>query len=77
MQVGPQSAGAVPGPLAYGKGGTEPTTTDAALVLGYIDAERFLAGAMPLDIAGQPRGPAAADCRAAQHGQRHGGGRHF
>jgi N-methylhydantoinase A len=50
LQVGPQSAGAVPGPLAYGKGGTEPTTTDAALVLGYIDAERFLAGAMPLDI---------------------------
>ncbi|MEA3177896.1 MAG: hypothetical protein QOI59_1419 [Gammaproteobacteria bacterium] len=51
LQVGPQSAGAVPGPLAYRKGGTEPTTTDAALVLGYIDAERFLSGAMPLDIA--------------------------
>ena len=50
LQVGPQSAGAVPGPLAYRKGGTEPTTTDAALVLGYIDAERFLSGAMPLDI---------------------------
>ena len=51
LQVGPQSAGAVPGPIAYGKGGTEPTTTDAALVLGYIDAERFLSGTMPLDIA--------------------------
>ena len=50
LQVGPQSAGADPGPLAYGKGGTEPTTTDAALVLGYIDAERFLSGAMPLDM---------------------------
>lgn len=50
LQVGPQSAGADPGPLAYRKGGTEPTTTDAALVLGYIDAERFLSGAMPLDI---------------------------
>jgi N-methylhydantoinase A len=56
LQVGPQSAGAVPGPLAYGKGGTEPTTTDAALVLGYIDAERFLSGAMPLDIAASRAG---------------------
>ena len=56
LQVGPQSAGAVPGPLAYGKGGTEPTTTDAALVLGYIDAERFLSGAMPLDIAASREG---------------------
>ncbi len=50
LQVGPQSAGADPGPIAYRKGGTEPTTTDAALVLGYIDAEGFLAGAMPLDL---------------------------
>jgi N-methylhydantoinase A len=48
--VGPQSAGADPGPLAYRKGGTEPTTTDAALVLGYIDPDRFLSGAMPLDL---------------------------
>lgn len=50
LQVGPQSAGAVPGPLAYGRGGTEPTTTDAALVLGYIDPAGFLAGAMPLNV---------------------------
>jgi N-methylhydantoinase A len=50
LQVGPQSAGAVPGPLAYGRGGTEPTTTDAALVLGYIDPSGFLSGEMPLDI---------------------------
>jgi N-methylhydantoinase A len=56
LQVGPQSAGAAPGPLAYGKGGTEPTTTDAALVLGYIDAQRFLSGAMPLDIAASREG---------------------
>src|SRR3569833_1309112 len=56
LQVGPQSAGAVPGPLAYRKGGSEPTTTDAALVLGYIDAERFLSGAMPLDIAASREG---------------------
>jgi N-methylhydantoinase A len=50
LQVGPQSAGADPGPIAYRKGGTEPTTTDAALILGYIDAGGFLAGAMPLDL---------------------------
>ncbi|HVW69767.1 MAG TPA: hydantoinase/oxoprolinase family protein [Steroidobacteraceae bacterium] len=50
LQVGPQSAGAVPGPLAYGRGGTEPTTTDAALVLGYMDPTGFLSGAMPLNI---------------------------
>lgn len=49
LQVGPQSAGAVPGPIAYGKGGTEPTTTDAALVLGYLDPENFLKGAVKLD----------------------------
>ncbi len=49
LQVGPRSAGAVPGPIAYGNGGTEPTTTDAALVLGYIDPARFLGGALALD----------------------------
>ena len=56
LQVGPRSAGAVPGPLAYDRGGTEPTTTDAALVLGYIDPARFLAGAMPLNIAASRAG---------------------
>jgi N-methylhydantoinase A len=49
LKVGPRSAGAVPGPIAYGKGGTEPTTTDAALALGYLDPARFLGGEMPLD----------------------------
>ncbi|MFT4045677.1 MAG: hydantoinase/oxoprolinase family protein [Solimonas sp.] len=49
LQVGPRSAGAVPGPIAYGKGGTEPTTTDAALVLGYLDAGAFLGGKLALD----------------------------
>jgi N-methylhydantoinase A len=43
-KVGPQSAGAAPGPACYGKGGTEPTVTDALLVLGLLDPERFLAG---------------------------------
>jgi len=42
--VGPQSAGASPGPACYGKGGTEPTVTDALLLLGLLDPDRFLAG---------------------------------
>ncbi|GGM15519.1 hydantoinase/oxoprolinase family protein [Nakamurella endophytica] len=51
LKVGPRSAGAVPGPVAYGRGGTEPTLTDAALVLGYLDPAHFLAGAMEIDTA--------------------------
>ncbi|MDA0342458.1 MAG: hydantoinase/oxoprolinase family protein [Proteobacteria bacterium] len=50
MQVGPQSAGAEPGPACYGQGGTEATVTDADLVLGYLDADNFLGGAMRLDV---------------------------
>ena len=50
LHVGPQSAGAVPGPAAYARGGTEPTVTDASLVLGHLDAENFLGGAMELDV---------------------------
>jgi N-methylhydantoinase A len=46
LQVGPQSAGAVPGPACYGRGGTEPTVTDAALILGYIDTSNFMGGEM-------------------------------
>ncbi len=49
FRVGPRSAGAVPGPAAYGKGGTEPTVTDANLVLGRLDADDFLGGGMTLD----------------------------
>jgi N-methylhydantoinase A len=48
LHVGPQSAGAVPGPACYGAGGSEPTVTDCALLLGYLDAHFFLGGAMPL-----------------------------
>jgi len=44
FQVGPQSAGALPGPAAYGRGGTKPTTTDANLVLGRIDPASFVGG---------------------------------
>jgi N-methylhydantoinase A len=49
LHVGPKSAGAVPGPVCYGKGGTEPTVTDACVVLGWIDPAFFLGGAMKLD----------------------------
>ena len=49
LRVGPDSAGADPGPVAYGRGGVEPTVTDADLVLGYLDPAYFLGGAMALD----------------------------
>lgn len=48
LHVGPQSAGADPGPICYGRGGQEPTVTDANLVLGYINPCNFLGGEMPL-----------------------------
>jgi N-methylhydantoinase A len=51
LRVGPESARADPGPACYGLGGTRPTVTDAALVLGYIDPDRFLGGKMALDTA--------------------------
>ncbi len=54
LQVGPESAGAAPGPACYGRGGEQPTVTDANLVLGRIPADRFLGGRMSLD-------PAAAE----------------
>ncbi|HVW46934.1 MAG TPA: hydantoinase/oxoprolinase family protein [Solirubrobacterales bacterium] len=50
LRMGPQSAGADPGPIAYGLGGTEPTCTDADLVLGYLDPDFFLGGRMRLDV---------------------------
>jgi N-methylhydantoinase A len=49
--IGPQSAGANPGPVCYGLGGTEPTLTDVAAILGYMDPATFLGGAIQLDIA--------------------------
>jgi N-methylhydantoinase A len=49
LRVGPRSAGASPGPACYARGGRDPTVTDAALTLGYIDPEYFLGGAMKLD----------------------------
>ncbi|MBX3010952.1 MAG: hydantoinase/oxoprolinase family protein [Caldilineaceae bacterium] len=50
LKVGPDSAGAEPGPVCYGRGGTEPTVTDADLVLGYLDPAYFLGGRMALAV---------------------------
>ncbi len=55
LQVGPQSAGAEPGPVCYGRGGSEPTVTDADLLLGYLDPAYFLGGTMHLDLDGARR----------------------
>ena len=55
LHVGPDSAGAQPGPACYGRGGEHATVTDAALVLGYLDALKFLGGAMDLDTAAAQR----------------------
>ena len=59
LHVGPDSAGAEPGPACYGKGGVDPTVTDASLVLGYLDASNFLGGKASLD-------PAAAEQSLAE-----------
>ncbi len=56
LKVGPQSAGADPGPICYRGGGTEPTITDANVVLGRLDPEHFLGGQMKLDADGARRG---------------------
>ena len=51
LKVGPDSSGAMPGPVCYGRGGEEPTVTDANLILGYLDPAYFLGGRMVLDLA--------------------------
>jgi len=56
LHVGPQSAGAQPGPMCYSRGGSEPTVTDAALINGYIDPDYFLGGDMSVDIENARRG---------------------
>jgi N-methylhydantoinase A len=58
LKVGPRSAGSNPGPACYGRGGHEPTVTDADLLLGLLDAENFLGGDMQLDL---PAAEAAMD----------------
>jgi N-methylhydantoinase A len=55
LKVGPESAGSKPGPACYGRGGTQPTVTDADLVLGLLDADNFLGGDMVLDRAAADR----------------------
>lgn len=75
LQVGPQSAGASPGPVCFGRGGTEPTTTDAHLVMGRLDPDYFLGGRMTLDLAGARKAiedkiakPLGISVEAAAHG---------
>lgn len=72
LRVGPQSAGAVPGPACYARGGTRPTVTDAALVVGYLDPDFFLGGRVRLDraaalaaLATQVAGPLGLDADQA------------
>ena len=62
LQVGPQSAGADPGPASYGRGGTEPTVTDAALAAGYLGSDTALGGELTLDpdLAAESMGAIAA-----------------
>ncbi len=52
LLVGPRSAGAEPGPVAYGRGGTDPTVTDANLILGYLNPGALVSGELSLDIEG-------------------------
>jgi N-methylhydantoinase A len=59
LRVGPRSAGAVPGPACYGRGGAEPTVTDANLLLGHLDADKPLAGGVQLDRGAAERAVAA------------------
>jgi N-methylhydantoinase A len=59
LRVGPRSAGAVPGPACYGRGGTEPTVTDANLLLGYLPPDAPLSGEVALDLSAAERAVAA------------------
>src|SRR4051794_26635042 len=59
LRVGPRSAGADPGPACYGRGGTEPTVTDANVLLGYLDAQSPLAGGVELDRSAAERAVAS------------------
>ena len=75
LRVGPQSAGADPGPVCYGRGGTEPTVTDANLMLGRLNPEYFLGGEIKLDLVAARRaietrcaGPLGMDIVEAAHG---------
>ena len=80
LKVGPESAGAEPGPASYGRGGTEPAVTDADVVLGLLDPAGFLGGDMPLDASLPRRRRSARSARALgldadRHRRRHPRGR--
>lgn len=75
LRVGPRSAGSMPGPACYGRGGAEPTVTDANVLLGRLDPDQFLGGEMKLDVAAAERamaervaGPLGLDIIAAADG---------
>jgi N-methylhydantoinase A len=72
LRVGPRSAGADPGPVCYGRGGSEPTVTDCDLLLGYLDENSLLAGDLPIDhaaaqaaISARLAAPLGVDARTA------------
>ena len=73
LRVGPHSAGADPGPACYGRGGTQPTLTDAHVVRETVRPEAFLGGRMPIDADGGARS-ARADCAPLRHERRGGSG---
>ena len=77
LLVGPDSAGADPGPICYGMGGTQVTVTDANVVLGYIDPDYFLGGRRKLDPRGGRGRDRAPDRPAAQAVHGRSGGRHL
>ncbi|HEY8368740.1 MAG TPA: hydantoinase/oxoprolinase family protein [Thermodesulfobacteriota bacterium] len=66
LKVGPESAGAAPGPAAYGRGGDRPTVTDCYVVNGWIDPESFLGGRMRLDVAAARRALSGVAARLAR-----------
>lgn len=75
LRVGPESAGAIPGPVCYGKGGTQVTTTDANVVLGYINPDFYLGGQLPIDkeaavdaVRGQIAEPLGIEVEEAAYG---------
>ena len=75
LQVGPRSAGAVPGPVCYGGGGTEPTVSDANVVLGYLNPEHLVGGELPIDaeaarraLADRVAGPLGLELHEAAYG---------
>ena len=76
LRVGPQSAGSIPGPACYGRGGTEPTVTDANVLLGRLDADNFLGGEMKLDVAAAQTGYAGKTGYATWTRYHSGGRRH-